>query len=286
MNKFSKFVFLSLQYILPKQFISRQVGKLASTNLGWFTRFAINRFASANHIDLSVLNNPDLSQYKTFNDFFARSLREGCRPIVEGENEIASPVDGTVSQLGPILQGRLIQAKGIDYSLKSLLGGSEELAETFRDGSFITQYLSPRDYHRIHMPYTGRLLKTIFIPGTLYSVNPLTASHIEDLYTKNERLVCIFETDLGKMAVIFVGATIVGSIATSWSGIVTPSKIREVTETSYESQNLCYTKGAEIGKFLFGSTVISCFEKNRTEFAQNIAPQTKTIMGQLLGTKK
>ncbi len=284
MNRLSKLLFITSQYVMPKQAISRIFGKLASKNMGDFTTWIIKKFIQKNNIDMSIFQNQDISSYKTFNDFFARPIKHEARPIAPEENAVASPVDGTVSQFGRITLGRIIQAKGMDYSMNNLLGGISEISDNFKDGEFITIYLSPRDYHRIHMPYKGKLLKTVFIPGTLYSVNPVVVSHVDELFTKNERLACIFDTDQGKMAVVFVGATIVGSMATTWSGIEAPSpkRTRDVTVKSYEDQNITFEKGDEIGKFLFGSTVICCFEKDRIRFDENLTSEDPTQMGQLI----
>lgn len=282
MNKFTRSLFIATQYVIPKQAVSKLFGILASANMGDFTTWIIKKFIKKNNIDMSIVADPDLSHYKTFNDFFARAINPESRPIAPDEDAVASPVDGTVSQLGAVTLGRIIQAKGMDYSLRTLLGGDQEISAPFKDGSFVTIYLSPRDYHRVHMPYSGRLLKTVFIPGTLYSVNPVVVSHVDELFTKNERLVCIFETNHGRMAVVFVGATIVGSIETVWGGIEAPTKNskREVKVTSYEDQNLIYQKGDEIGRFLFGSTVICCFEKGKIEFDSTLMPENTTLMGQ------
>lgn len=285
MNKITKPLFIAAQYIIPKQPLSKLFGKLASSNMGGFTTWLIKRFIKKNNIDLSIVENQDLKSYQTFNDFFARAINLEHRPIAPNKEDLASPVDGAISQFGSITQGRIIQAKHMDYSLKNLLGGTQEVADYFKDGSFITIYLSPRDYHRVHIPYTGKLLKTIFIPGTLYSVNPAVVSFVEDLYTKNERLVCIFDTDHGKMALVFVGATFVGSIATKWGGIEAPKTNckQEIIVNYYEDQDLTFNKGDEIGKFLFGSTVICCFEKDAVSFNEQLMPEKSIKMGQLIG---
>lgn len=277
-------IFILFQYITPKHFLSRMVGKLASAKLGWFTTLIIKLFVKRYNIDLSPAEKSNPEEYLTFNDFFTRALKKETRPIDSNENSIIYPVDGTISQLGDIIQGRIIQAKNFDYSANTLLGGDKSLSEKFRDGKFITIYLSPKDYHRVHMPFTGKLNKMIFVPGQLYSVNNTTANNIDGLFAKNERVVCIFDTEFGPMAVTLVGATIVASIETVWAGIVAPSPSERITTVyDYSDQNIVLNKGDELGRFRLGSTVICCFPKNSMEFDEAIKEMTPTQYGMQLG---
>lgn len=269
------------QYLLPKHLVSRLAGLLASAKLGKFTTFLIKQFIAKYQIDMSEAAYSNPIYYNTFNEFFTRELREGIRPITEGDENIIQPVDGKISQLGEIKQGRIFQAKGHDFGLRELLGGNDEVAAPFDDGLFSTVYLSPQDYHRIHMPITGKLEKLIFIPGDLFSVNPLTAENVPNLFARNERAVAIFSTAIGPMAMVLVGATIVGSIETVWQGTL---KSKTIQQWDYKDQNISLEKGDELGRFKLGSTIVALFPKDSINFAEELQPGSVTRLGKLFAT--
>lgn len=269
------------QYLLPKRLVSRLAGLLASAKMGKFTTFLITQFIAKYKIDMSEAKYSNPVYYNTFNEFFTRELREGIRPVTEGSDNIILPVDGKISQLGEIKQGRLFQAKGHDFSLRELLGGSDEVAAPFDDGLFSTIYLSPQDYHRIHMPIAGKLEKMIFIPGDLFSVNPLTAENVPNLFARNERAVAIFATAIGPMAMVLVGATIVGSIETVWQGTL---KSKEIQQWDYKDQNITLEKGEELGRFKLGSTIVALFPKQSISFSDELQPGSVTRLGKLFAT--
>ncbi|WP_341502103.1 archaetidylserine decarboxylase [Gallaecimonas sp. GXIMD4217] len=279
---------VALQYALPKHAVSRLVGKLAQAEAGALTRLCIKAFIKRYGVDMSEAQNPDPASYKTFNDFFTRPLKEGVRTLVQGDDELALPVDGTVSQLGPLQNGRIIQAKGHDYSPQTLLG-VPELAAPFEKGLFSTIYLAPKDYHRIHMPVGGVLTDMVYVPGDLFSVNPLTTEHVPGLFARNERVVTLWQTELGPMALVLVGATIVASIETVWAGTVTPPTGKDVHRWQYDSEGLNairLNKGEEMGRFKLGSTVVMLFGEDAVEFADNLAPGVTTRMGELFCRKR
>ncbi len=269
------------QYILPKHLVSRLAGKLADAKAGKLTTFLIEQFIKKFNINMSEAKHSDPKHFKTFNDFFTRELREGVRETVEGDNNLATPVDGKVSQQGEIKLGRIFQAKGHDFSLRELLGGRDDVAAPFDDGLFSTIYLSPQDYHRIHMPITGKLEQMIFIPGDLFSVNPLTAENVPNLFARNERAVAIFSTAVGPMAMVLVGATIVGSIETVWAGTL---KGKEIRYWDYRDQDITLEKGAEMGRFKLGSTIVALFPKDCVEFAEELKAGSVTRLGELFAT--
>jgi len=274
------------QYILPKHLVTLIAGKLANAKMGGFTTFLINQFIKKFKIDMSEAKYSEASDFDTFNDFFTRELKEGLRPIVEGDNNLATPVDGCVSQQGNITEGRIFQAKGHDFGLRELLGGSDDIAAPFDDGIFSTVYLAPKDYHRIHMPITGKLEKLVFIPGDLFSVNPLTAENVPNLFARNERAVAIFSTSLGPMAMVLVGATIVGSIETVWEGTLKTQKGREIQNWDYQDQEIVLEKGEEMGRFKLGSTIVALFPKDSIEFSEDLAPSSVTRLGELFAIVK
>lgn len=275
---------IALQYILPKHLVSRLVGKFAAAEAGVLTQAFINWFIKQYKVDMSEAVQSDPKAYKTFNDFFTRALKEGLRPLCQEEGIILHPVDGAVSQCGPIEAGQIVQAKGHHYSSLSLLGGDEKDAARFDGGDFATIYLAPKDYHRIHMPMTGTLSKMIYIPGELFSVNPLTAQNVPGLFARNERVVAIFETELGPLAMVLVGATIVASIETVWAGTVTPPGGKQVFTWEYPTTGedaLTLEKGAEMGRFKLGSTVVMLFAQDAIDtFAPGVEPGETTRMGQ------
>jgi len=273
---------IAMQYAMPKHFISRMVGKLAAAKAGGLTTALIKLFIKQYKIDMSEAKYPDPAHYKTFNEFFTRPLKEGIRPLAEESDIIAHPVDGAISQLGDVVDGQIIQAKGHDYSLQALLGGNEEDTAPFLGGKFATIYLAPKDYHRIHMPVDGTLSKMIYVPGDLFSVNPLTAQNVPNLFARNERVVAIFETEIGPLAMVLVGATIVASIETIWAGTVTPPAGKDVFSWNYPTEGdnaITLKKGEEMGRFKLGSTVILAWGANQAEFLSDQHPETVTRMG-------
>lgn len=273
---------IAMQYAMPKHFISRMVGKLAAAKAGGLTTALIKLFIKQYKIDMSEAKYPDPAHYKTFNEFFTRPLKEGIRPLAEESDIIAHPVDGAISQLGDVVDGQIIQAKGHDYSLQALLGGKEEDTAPFLGGKFATIYLAPKDYHRIHMPVDGTLSKMIYVPGDLFSVNPLTAQNVPNLFARNERVVAIFETEIGPLAMVLVGATIVASIETIWAGTVTPPAGKDVFSWNYPTTGdnaITLKKGEEMGRFKLGSTVILAWGANQAAFLSDQHPETVTRMG-------
>jgi phosphatidylserine decarboxylase len=272
------------QYILPKHLLSRLVGKLAAAKAGALTQFLIKRFIKAFNIDMQEAMHEEPSEYDTFNAFFTRQLKDGIRPIVEGDNILCHPVDGKISQFGDIVGDKVFQAKGHDYSLTTLLGGKPELAECFKGGKFATIYLAPRDYHRIHMPIKGKLTDTLHVPGELFSVNPLTAANVPGLFARNERVVALFDTSAGKVAMVLVGATIVASIETVWAGNITPPAGKYVQHWQHNQDDIELNKGEEMGRFKLGSTVVLCFESNKIEF-EDLSAGDVTRLGEALATQ-
>lgn len=277
------------QHVMPKHLISRLIGKFAAARAGWFTQLFIRWFIRQYKIDMSEAIEESPKAYKTFNAFFTRHLKPELRPLEADEDELAHPVDGAVSQLGDIENGRIFQAKGHDYSLQELLGGNEEDANPFVDGKFATIYLAPKDYHRIHMPCDGVLKKMIYVPGDLYSVNPLTAANVPNLFARNERVVAIFDTEAGPMSMVLVGATIVASIGTVWSGTITPPTGGRIQSWSYPASGhaaIHLRKGEEMGHFKLGSTVVLTFAKDAIEFSDELKPQSVTRMGEVMAEIK
>ncbi len=280
-----KSLFILFQYLVPQTLLSRLAGILANTSVRWiknpFTRWFVQRY----QVDMSEALEQDPQAYETFNDFFTRALKPDARPIDNAKHSIVCPADGCISQLGDIQYGRIFQAKGQDYSLTELLGGCSDRAAPFQNGHFVTIYLSPKDYHRVHMPYTGTLLEMIHVPGDLFSVNDTTADNVPRLFARNERVVCIFSTDRGPMAVVLVGAMIVASIETVWAGLVTPIK-REVRVTQYGHENhIALEKGAELGRFKLGSTAIVVFPHGEASWLDTFTAGSPTRMGEALGAR-
>lgn len=272
------------QYILPKHLISRLLGTLASRDLGAITQLLIKTFIKAFDINMQEARYEDPSAYKTFNEFFTRPLKDGLRPIEADDKQLCHPVDGSVSQFGDINDDRIFQAKGHDYSLTSLLGGKPELAVPFKGGKFATIYLAPKDYHRIHMPIDGTLTDTLHVPGELFSVNPLTAQNVPGLFARNERVITLFDTEYGKMALVLVGATVVASIETVWAGTISPPAGKVVQHWQHENAKITLAKGEEMGRFKLGSTVVLCFEPNKIEFEDMYAGMV-TRLGKVLANK-
>lgn len=272
----SQKAFSLLQYPLPHHALSRLTGKFAQCDNPWVKDTLVKAFIKRFNVDMSQALEPDPTAYATFNDFFTRALKADARPLGEG---ILSPADGTLSQYGRLQAGQLVQAKGHTYSAQTLLGGDTALAEEFLGGSFATVYLSPKDYHRVHMPVTGTLREMIYVPGRLFSVNQATANYVPGLFARNERLVCIFDTEHGPMAMVLVGAMIVAAIETVWSGQVTP--LSGHPQRMQFGQPIRLEKGAEMGRFKLGSTVVMCFAKTVNFEERPLA--TMVSMGESLG---
>lgn len=270
------------QYLLPKHFVSVIAGQLAQVRTPWFKNLFITKFAKAYNIDMSIAVEPELTTYACFNDFFTRAINMETRPIDETENAFCSPVDGAMSQFGKIEGGRIVQAKNHHYSALELLGGDTKLIDKFKDGEFCTIYLAPKDYHRIHMPCDGELISMTHVPGQLFSVNPLTAQNVPRLFSRNERVVNIFETKFGKVALVLVGATIVGSIETTWAGTITPPSRKNVRTWDYSPGEVLIKKGQEMGRFKLGSTVVLLMENRSWQWHDAIALETDLLLGQRL----
>lgn len=271
-------LFTALQRLLPQHALSRLLGKIASSKNPKLKNFLILKAIDRYGIDLSEAVSGNIDEYSSFNDFFTRHLRVGARPIDSGQDSLVSPADGAISQLGKIGQGRIFQAKGHDFSVRTLLGLLPEQTARFENGSFVTVYLSPKDYHRVHMPYPGTLLETLYIPGQLFSVNNTTTRHIPGLFARNERLVCLFETDRGLMAVVLVGAIFVAGIGTVWQEHYVPGRIQHDRFTNPQF----FQRGEELGLFRFGSTAVVVLE-NPVDFSHAFGHGTTVRMGERLG---
>lgn len=278
-------IFVALQRLLPKHALSRLIAVAAESKRPWLKNWLINRAIDGFDIDMEEAITDDLEHYDNFNSFFTRELKAGVRPIAKGKNSIVSPADGVISQAGPINKTRILQAKGIDYSVSRLIGSSDT-AKRFDNGSFATIYLSPKDYHRVHMPAAGKLIRSRYIPGELFSVNDKTAQALPGLFARNERLVCEFESkELGDFVVIFVGAMLVAGIETVWGGFEQPGP-GLVRETDHSKAPLAYKKGEEIGRFKFGSTVILLFKEQAVAWQDDIKAAAAVNMGEKIATGK
>jgi phosphatidylserine decarboxylase len=269
-------MFVQLQKILPHHLISRGAGLLASSQAQWIRGPLIRTFADVYKVDMAEAERPDLASYHSFNDFFTRSLAPNARPIDPEADGVVSPADGVVSQTGSIERGELLQAKGVRYSFGALV--KDCAGPAYEGGAFATIYLSPSDYHRVHLPIAGRLVRTVAVPGKLFSVNAKTESGIEGLFAINERLVMEFETALGKMLLVMVGAMIVASIETVWQGPASPYREQQVT-----THDRTFEKGAEVGRFLLGSSVVIAFEDGRVQLDPALASGVAVRMGQSIG---
>ena len=270
--------------MLPHHLISRGVFRLTRIRSP-LVPAAIRWFSKAFKVDLTEAIDPEPASYTTFNEFFTRPLKPALRPLTQEANALASPVDGAVSQCGPVSAGRIVQAKNHDYSVLELLGGNQQYANWFSNGQFMTIYLSPRDYHRIHMPLTGQLLKQIYVPGRLFSVAGHTARTIPRLFARNERVVALFDTEFGKLAMVLVGAINVAAIETVWDGLITPPNGKTITEKSYDNAPdtlMSYQKGEEMGRFNMGSTVILLLEKPAEFLAAKSQPDATVKLGEKL----
>ena len=272
------------QYVLPKGALTRLGGIVASAEGGFFTTRLIRWFVGRYRVNMAEAADPDIRNYTSFNDFFTRALKDGLRPIERAD--LVCPVDGAISQFGAIARDQIYQTKGHHYSTTALLGGDAELAARFQDGFFATLYLSPKDYHRIHMPCQGRLTRMVYVPGALFSVNPVTARGVPGLFARNDRVVCVFETARGPFVLVLVGATVVGSMATVWHGVVNPPRTRQVREWRYEGQEVLLRQGQEMGRFLLGSTVVMLVPAGRTTFNSDWAPGGSVRMGEKMAVRE
>ena len=266
------------QYLMPKLAMTRLAGRVASAEWGAVTTWVIQRFVKRYKVNMSEAAHADPAHYKSFNEFFTRPLKDGARPL--SNSTWVCPVDGAISQCGAIERDQIFQAKGHQYSTRALVGGDADLAAPFQNGQFATLYLSPRDYHRIHMPISGKLLRMIHVPGDLFSVNPTTARGVPGLFARNERVVCEFETEKGPMVLVLVGATIVGSMATVWHGQVNPPRPGTIREWRYDTQDVRLQKGEEMGRFLLGSTVVMLFPANSIQFPADWTSTRPLQMGE------
>ena len=271
-----------LQYLLPKLALTMLIGKLASARAGSWSHAAIRRFIARYGVDMAEAADQRIESYASFNEFFTRPLRPDSRPFADVP--WLCPVDGAISQFGAIGRDRIFQAKGHDYTTTALVGGDAALSARFENGAFATLYLSPKDYHRIHMPCAGRLTRMIHVPGDLFSVNPVTARGVPGLFARNERVVCVFESNHGSFVLVLVGATIVGSMATVWHGVVNPPRPGRVREWRYDEQTIRLERGAEMGRFLLGSTVVMLFPANTLRFNPEWAPARSIRMGEAMAT--
>lgn len=269
------------QYLLPKKALTAFAGLVAGAQGGGLTTSLIEWFVKRYQVNMAEAANPDIASYTTFNDFFTRALKADARPIAAAD--FICPVDGAISQFGPIQKDQIFQAKGHHYSSTALVGGDATLAAQFDNGSFATLYLSPRDYHRIHMPCDGHLTRMIYVPGELFSVNPTTARGVPGLFARNERVVCVFDSEHGPFVLTLVGATIVGSMATVWHGVVNPPRAPQICEWHYAPGAVSLRQGQEMGRFLLGSTVVMLFPADRMEFNPQWAPAQPVRLGENMG---
>jgi phosphatidylserine decarboxylase len=270
------------QYLLPKKLLTLFAGWVARAQWGALTHAIIRRFIARYGVNMGEAVNPQVQSYASFNDFFTRALRQGARPLAAAA--FVSPVDGAVSQLGGIEKDQIFQAKDHNYSTTALVGGDAQLAAQFENGCFATLYLSPKDYHRIHMPVQGRLRRMIHVPGDLFSVNPATARGVPGLFARNERVVCVFDTAHGPFVLVLVGATIVGSMATVWHGVVNPPRPGEIREWRYDDKNITLAQGDEMGRFLLGSTVVMLWPQHTLSFEVEWASGRSIRMGEAMAS--
>ena len=270
------------QYLLPKKALTVFAGWVAGGRWGWITTAIIRRFIRRYQVNMAEAAEPDAASYASFNEFFTRALKTEARPLAPAR--FVCPVDGAISQFGAIAQDQIFQAKGHSYSTSALLAGQDNLAQAFQDGHFATLYLAPKDYHRVHMPCAGSLHRMIHVPGELFSVNPVTARGVPGLFARNERVVCLFDTDHGPMALVLVGATIVGSMATVWHGVVNPPRTGTVREWTYAPEQVRLRQGEEMGRFLLGSTVVLLWPKTTLAFDPEWAPSRAVRVGEKMAS--
>jgi phosphatidylserine decarboxylase len=288
-NQMTDKLFVLLQYLLPKLAMTELAGRIARAQGGAWTQMLIRDFVRRYKVNMDEAAQPDISQYASFNDFFTRALREDARPLADAD--FVCPVDGAISQLGRIQGDQVFQAKGHSYSTQALVGGDADLAAQFDDGEFATIYLSPKDYHRIHMPSAGTLRRMIHVPGELFSVNPATARSVPGLFARNERVVCVFEMPCPpgqtpqSFVLVLVGATIVGSMATTWHGVVNPPRSATVREWHYTDASITLAQGQEMGRFLLGSTVVLLWPKDTVNLSADWAAGKAVRLGEKMGDK-
>ena len=272
------------QYLLPKRALTEFAGRVAGAKGGASTTRLIQWFVNKYGVNMDEALDPDVRSYASFNEFFTRPLRDGARPLADAD--FICPVDGAISQFGEVRDHQIFQAKGHNFTTAALVGGDDQLASHFQHGSFANLYLSPKDYHRIHMPCDGTLTRMIYVPGALFSVNPTTARGIPGLFARNERVVCVFDSkEHGPFVMVLVGATIVGSMETVWHGVVNPPRARDVREWTYEPGQVELRKGEEMGRFLLGSTVVMLFQPGVVSFNPEWAPQRSIRLGEAMGVK-
>ena len=279
---------IALHYLLPQLAVTRAAGWLAERRWGVLTTFIIRAFAARYRINLDEAARSNPADYASFNEFFIRPLKEGARPIDGDGQNLCLPADGRVSECGTIEHGRLLQAKGHSFTAAELLAGDEGLAARFSDGLFLTTYLSPRDYHRVHMPCDGTLRRMIYVPGELFSVNPFLAEHVPNLFARNERLICLFDTEFGSMVQILVGATVTASISTVWAGVVNPPRTAAVRQWDYPESGdgaVVLHKGEEMGAFRLGSTVINLFPHGSVRLHERLKAGVETRMGETMAQR-
>ena len=272
------------QYILPHHLISRIMGRLTHSQNKTWKNFLIKQAIRTYKINVDEALEPDLNAYPSFNHFFTRALKPEARPVADVKNAVVSPADGTVSQAGKITHGKIFQAKGKSFTAIDLLGGDQERAKPFENGEFTTIYLSPKDYHRLHMPVAGTLKEMVHIPGRLFSVNAATTNSIPGLFARNERVTALFETEVGPMALVLVGAINVSSIETVWDGVITPPSAKEVRSWQYPFNPPFLKRGEEMGRFNMGSTIIVLFGKNKINWESNLVAGKPVNMGELIGS--
>ncbi|HEX8555070.1 MAG TPA: archaetidylserine decarboxylase [Sphingomonas sp.] len=273
-----------LQYMLPKQALTTFAGRIAGARRGVLTTRLIRWFVGRYAVDMSEAADADIGSYKSFNDFFTRPLKAGLRLVAAAD--FVCPVDGAISQFGSIDDHHILQAKGHRFTTTELVGGDDVLAARFRHGCFANLYLSPKDYHRLHMPCDGTLTRMIYVPGKLFSVNPVTARGVANLFARNERVVCVFDSAThGTFVMVLVGATIVGSMATVWHGVVNPKRTNKTSEWTYTDQDIRLEKGEEMGRFILGSTIIMLFRQGTIAFNKDWAPERKVRLGELMGDR-
>jgi phosphatidylserine decarboxylase len=272
------------QYVLPKQALTTFAGRVAGHRGGKVTTRLIRWFVGKYGVNMDEAANSDIASYPSFNEFFTRALKDGVRPLADAD--FVCPVDGAISQFGAIDDHHILQAKGHKFTTTQLVGGDAALGAQFQHGAFANLYLSPKDYHRLHMPCDGRLTRMIYVPGALFSVNPTTARGVPGLFARNERVTCVFESEqFGTFVMVLVGATIVGSMATPWHGVVNPKRTGIVSEWTYGDKPVVLKKGDEMGRFLLGSTVVMLFKPNTIAFNPDWAPERKVRLGEMMGNR-
>ena len=272
---------VALQYVLPKKLLTQLAGAFARSQSGALTQLAIRKFVAKYGVNMAEALHPDVTRYASFNDFFTRALKPGARPFAQAP--YVCPVDGAISQFGSIEGDQIFQAKGHRYTTRALLGGDAALAAHFDGGQFATIYLSPKDYHRIHMPCDGALRRMIYVPGDLFSVNPATALAVPGLFARNERVVCVFDTARGPFVLTLVGATIVGSMATVWHGVVNPPRTSDIREWTYAAGEVQLKQGDEMGRFLLGSTVVLLWPRETLRFNAAWKQALGVRLGEIMG---